>query len=260
MKHVFPIALILLSLFSLSSCSDEVEGQKARLQVSLTDDPADYDAVYIDLKEIKYNVTGEESGWKSIPNIKTGVYNLLELVNDADTLLADFEIPAGRLHQIRLILGEDNHIVVNGVEKPLSTPSALQSGLKLNIQQDLVGGVLYKLLLDFDAARSVVETGNETFNLKPVIRAAFEAQGGSITGAVKPAELHTSVYALRGTDTVASTYTDGTGGFWIKGLPANSYDLHFVPGSDSYNPAVRSSVTVSTGNITTVDTVQLQLK
>lgn len=50
----------------------------------------------------------------------------------------------------------------------LETPSAQQSALKLNIHQPIQEGMLYKLLLDFDVAKSIHKTGNGRCVLKPL--------------------------------------------------------------------------------------------
>ena len=87
----------------MNSCKKNTTSDgKARLQVFLTDDPGDYEAVYIDVDDVQINVTGDDTnGWQSLKGVNAGVYDLLKLVNDEDTILADAEIPSGRLHQIR---------------------------------------------------------------------------------------------------------------------------------------------------------------
>src|SRR5687768_3184429 len=185
MKSNFFPFLFVCSLFTLclGSCSDKDSAEKARLEVRLTDDPAAYDAVLIDIKDVQINVTGDDDkNWQSLAGVKAGIYNLLDLVNDKDTLLVNADIPTGRLHQIRLVLGNNNSIVLNGITTALETPSSMQSGLKLNVQHDVTGGILYKMVLDFDAARSIVAAGNGKFVLKPVIRTVLNAVGGSIKG------------------------------------------------------------------------------
>jgi hypothetical protein len=193
-----------------------------------------------------------------LANVKKGTYDLLKLVNDDDTLLADAELNTGRVEQIRLILGSENYVKLKGQTDSikLTTPSAQQSGLKLNIHQDVKSGVLYKLLLDFDVAKSVHQTGNGKYMLKPVIRTILDAIGGSIKGYVKPNTFQTSVLAIQGSDTVASTYTDN-GNYLIKGLGAGSYDLHFIPTDTSYDNQTKAGIGVTVGNVTTVDTVTL---
>jgi hypothetical protein len=231
---------------------------KARLEVYLTDDPADYDQVVIDIKDVQINVSTDSSEkWQSLSTVKGGSYDLLRLVNDDDTLLANSDIPTGTLHQMRLVLGDNNYVVVNGQNIPLQTPSAQQSGLKLNVQQKITSGILYTITLDFDAAKSIVKTGNDKYILKPVIRTVFNAVGGSIKGFVLPDTVTTAVYALQLPDTVASTFTGSNGGYLLKGIPAGSYTLKFVPNDTTFKEESKAGITVSTGNVTIIDTVHL---
>src|SRR5689334_25292056 len=94
--------MCLLFTYSLSSCSNKDSDEKARLEIRLTDEPAAYDAVYIDIKDVQINVTGDDDkGWQSVPGVPRGVINLLDLVNDKDTLWCKADIPSGNLNQIR---------------------------------------------------------------------------------------------------------------------------------------------------------------
>jgi len=262
MKLVKTPALFFFSfVLILSSCSKEnskTTASKARMQVYLTDDPAIYDAVIIDVKDIKINYSSDTAnGWTSIANQHPGSYDILRLVNGTDTLLADAELEQGRIEQIRLILGPDNFVKVNGQTIRLETPSAQQSGLKLNIHQDVTAGILYKLLLDFDAARSIVKTGNGKYMLKPVIRTSMEATGGSIRGYVLPNTVSTSVFAIQGSDTVAGTNT-ANGSYLLRGLNAGSYYLSFVPADTTYSRQTKTGITVTSGQVTVADTTRLQ--
>lgn len=253
--------LILLFSFSLFfiSCdkNDASANGRARMQVFLTDDPGDYDAVFVDIRDVRINYSSDTaSGWTSLANVRTGSYDLLRLVNDQDTLLADAEINTGRVQQIRLVLGPNNYVIVDGVRHTLETPSAQQSGLKINLHQDANEGVMYKLLLDFDVAKSIHRTGNGKYMLKPSIRAILEAVGGSIRGYVLPNSFPTAVLALQGSDTVASTYT-ANGSYWLRGLNAGSYNLHFLPTDPAYQNQTRTGITVTANQMVTVDTVRL---
>ena len=143
--NVLMCAVLTMSLFSCSDSDDSV--QPARVSIRLVDAPGDYDNVFIDVQDvvIKYSDDGDEE--REIGTINTGVYDLLELTGGASVILADDEIPAGRISQIRLVLGDNNTVVVDGQTFPLSTPSAQQSGLKLNVNQDLEGGIFYEFIL-----------------------------------------------------------------------------------------------------------------
>ena len=258
------LAIAFLSSLVITSCSrennDGGNGNKARLQVALTDDPGDYEAVFIDVEDIKINYSHDpNNGWESLANVHAGEYDVLKLVNDQDTILADAEVGPGTISQIRLVLGDDNFVQIDGQRIRLETPSAQQSGLKLNIHQAVEPGLLYKLLLDFDVAKSIVRTGNGRYILKPTIRTVLEAAGGTIKGNVKPFNFQTAVMVFRAAnDTVASTYSGTTnGGYMVRGLAPGTYSLHFIPTDATYQDTVITGVNVATGAITVVDTTRL---
>jgi hypothetical protein len=267
MKRVYVAVAFLVTSLSLTfiiSCkrNQDVYGNP-RLQVRLVDSPGDYEAVYIDVKDILINLTGDTlNGWQSLAGVNTGTYDLLKLVNDRDTILANAEISSGRLHQIRLVLGTENYVKIEGTSQliKLETPSAQQSGLKLNVQMDIQDGILYKITLDFDAARSIVKTGNNKYMLKPVIRTILNSVGGSLKGVVMPKTFPTVVYAVNGTDTVASTYTATNGGYLIKGLPAGTYKVYYNPSDINYYDSLRNNIAVQFNQVTKVDTTFLRHK
>jgi hypothetical protein len=106
--------------------------------------------------------------------VTDSIYDLLQLQDSANAMLGSLVIPTGTLSQVRLILGSHNTVTVNSVVYPLLLSSQDESGLKLNIHQELSDDATYNLVLDFDAAQSVIDNGNGTYKLKPVITAAFE--------------------------------------------------------------------------------------
>ncbi|HSN08152.1 MAG TPA: DUF4382 domain-containing protein, partial [Hanamia sp.] len=167
--------------------------------------------------------------------------------------------PAGKVSQIRLLLGETNQIVLeDGSTVDLKTPSAQQSGLKLNVDAELQAGIPYALVLDFDAARSIVKAGNSgQYILKPVIRAFAKAAGGGIQGVVLPDSANAQITAISGTDTLGAL-PDASGAYKFWGLPVNNYTLIFAADSTTgYHSDTVNNVAVTAGNITTVDTVRL---
>src|SRR5688572_20109791 len=87
-------------------------------------------------------------------------------------------LPAGRYTQMRVLLAANgnsapfaNSVVPTGSgEVALTTPSAQQSGLKLNVDIDVGPNQIADVVLDFDACKSIVRRGNSGhYNLKPVI-------------------------------------------------------------------------------------------
>jgi hypothetical protein len=260
MKNNISALLIGLTLLGFTSCNKDKDGVgTATLHVRLTDAPGDYEAVYIDVQGVEINVTetsDDKSGWVKLKNIQLGIYDLLKLTNGVDALIASDVIPAGKISQMRLILGQKNSVKIDGKIHGLQTPSALQSGLKLKVNTTLQEGIIYTMLLDFDASRSIVSAGSSgNFNLKPVIRTVLEAKSGAIKGIVMPYQ-HSAVYAIAGNDTVG-TYTNTDGAFLLKGLAAGSYRVVLQPGSDSSTETIEN-VNVTIGTVTNVGTVTIE--
>ena len=224
LKKVMYAAAFSLMVFLIPACSKD-KADKAHLSVRLTDAPANYDAVMVDIKGVE--VTGE-GGTLLTLNTNEGIYNLLDFTNGMDTLIASGGIDAGTISQIRLILGTENSVKVNGVVYHLTTPSAEQSGLKLQIHQKFEPGVSYNVLLDFDASQSIVLQGNGEYKLKPVIRTINSAISGSIKGSISPFSPGTTVVATSG-GVVYSTIANQNGYFMIAGLPAGTYDITVTP-------------------------------
>lgn len=225
MKKIL-FALGVIASFSLNSCkkNDESKTPLTHSQVSfrLTDAPGAYEAVYIDVQGVEVN--HETKGWITLKVDKPGRYNLLDLRNGTDALLCTSDIPVGRINQVRLILGSANSVQVKGKEYPLDAPSAEQSGLKLNLNQELTADASYSFWLDFDAGKSVVETGSGSYKLKPLLRAYTQATNGKIKGSVAVLYPGTILYAINGTDTF-STYPNSDGSFLFCGLPEAAYTL-----------------------------------
>lgn len=251
-KHLTLFSILLVFSLLVQSCVKNDGVGEAWLQIRLTDAPALYDAVNIEILAVE--ITGTGSGTTTI-NTNSGIYNLLDFTGGIDTLIASSGLAAGKLQQVRLILGTNNSVVLNGVSYPLSTPSAMQSGLKLQVHKQLVAGVSYALLLDFDAAQSVVELGNGQFALKPVIRVVDEAINGSISAVVVPNGSQSMATAL-GLGLAFSSYTDSTGFFIISGVPAGSYDLVINP-QPPLQPDTISGVVVVNGQLTDLGQIVL---
>ena len=247
-KILLPILTVVFCAFLFSACNDDDEKTgTSYLAIHLTDTVAPYDSVIIDVQGVEVKTNGSTV----LLNVNPGHYNLLDFTNGKDTLIAFATIPSGKVSQIRLLLGSDNYIIVDGVRHDLATPSAQQSGLKLNVHYDLVGGVDYILLLDFDAGRSIVTTGNGGYSLKPVIRVVTLAASGSITGAVQPsAALPALATAMNATDTM-SAFTDSNGHFLIHGVPAGTYTVVVEP-QLPYGPDTVYNVGVTVGQLTDI--------
>jgi hypothetical protein len=147
-------------------------------------------------------------------------------------------------------------LVEDGQIEVLRTPSAQQSGLKLQINETFEPGVAYTILLDFDASRSVVKAGNSgNYNLKPVIRTIVSAASGAIAGSVVPSNEKALVQAIKGADTLG-TYTATDGKFLLKGVPAGLWKVEISNALEQ--DKTLENVQVTLGNTTNVGAVTLE--
>ncbi len=149
------------------SCKKE-SGGHSTLNVRLTDAPADYQEVNIDLEKIHVKLSGDSASWVELDAI-AGIYNLLGLQNGVDTLIGTELLPSEVVKEIRLVLGSDNTIKVNGTVYPLVIPSGSESGLKIKVNKKLEASI-ETLIIDFDAALSIHEEGTGDYKLKPVLK------------------------------------------------------------------------------------------
>lgn len=152
----------------LIACSKENTSTNTTLKIKLTDAPVNADEVNVDIQQVRVNFRNDSSGWVNLNTI-AGVYDLLGLQNGVDTLLATGTIPSNSIKEIRFVLGASNSIKVNGIVYPLTIPSGSESGLKIKVDKQLTSPV-DSLLIDFDAALSIHQTGNGDYHLKPVLK------------------------------------------------------------------------------------------
>ncbi len=251
----FIIALAMIITLIQACKKDPTAGstQYSKVKMFLTDSTGPYQEVNVEIRQVEIHSTG--GGWQTKSILNPGIYNLLNYSNGLDTLILNDSLPVGTISQIRLILGTNNTVKVGGFTYQLSTPSAEQSGLKLQIHKDILVGITYAITLDFDAAKSIVKTGNGTYILKPVIRTITkEVNVGGIKGTVAPPMI-TPVFAIMGTDTTGG-FTNANGAFLIQGLTPGTYRVLITPPAPYHDTTITNVVVVG-GQIKDTGTTNL---
>jgi len=212
------------------------------LRLALTDAPAcGYDHVYVTVQKVRVHKSASagdnEAGWSEVALAPVQRVDLLSLTNGVLADLGQTPLPAGRYTQMRLVLAANdagnpmaNAIVPGGgSETALTTPSAAQSGLKMNVGIDVAANQVADFVLDFDACKSFVRLGNSNrFLLKPVIRVVPRVTTGMrVVGYVAPALAvgTTTVSVQSNGKVVKSTPPDSTGKFTLYPVDVGTYDL-----------------------------------
>lgn len=228
--------------------------------VRMTDGPGPYDEVNIVIDSVRVHASSSDtlSGWYTIFRGHAR-YNLLAYINGKDTVIAGGAIPSGVYSQLRVYLGSGSTVMTGGSTYPLDVPSGLQSGLKFNIQANIVSGTKYELALDFDADRSIVRTGSGRYLMNPVVKVVVTALSGSLTGQVVPDTVGATVLAITDTDTV-TTFTDASGRFTFKYLDPGLYLVRCIPADTTYRIKDLPNEEVVAGQTTDIGAAILQLQ
>lgn len=274
-------ATALSGLGLLSACggggSDAGTLTYGTLGVYMTDAPAcGFDNVYVTVDKVRaHKSEGAEEGaegWVDIPvELDNPKVDLLTLTNGLLAKLGDVELPTGTYNQLRLVLkpnnGTDplaNSVVPSGSnETALVTPSAMQSGIKLNGSFTVEEGATTELALDFDACKSIVKRGNGSYGLKPVVTMVATTTGGeqtsgAISGVLDPAITGNPVVSAQVDGVVVkSTVPNANGEFSLSPLAAGSYTV--VVTADGHASDVIDAVPVTAGSDTALATTATPL-
>lgn len=179
-KHkVFPVLGIAIGISAIiTGCKkdNDTTPSTGAMEVKMTDAPGDFLEVNVDVKQIRFRYSGNDSndgsGWMDLPT-QQGIYNLLSLQNGITETIADTNIiPTGRVSQIRLILGDSNTVMRNdSTVYPLFIPSAYTSGLKIQTNAEILADQKTIITIDFDAGLSIKEDQSSGgYRLEPVVK------------------------------------------------------------------------------------------
>jgi len=250
--------LLIIAILAVMVACDKNEDPKENpvFTVKLTDAPAGYDAVNVEILSMEANMG---SGWVEYPVVDPGVYNLLDFTNGNTLLLiGNTTVEPGVMTELRLILGTNNSVVIDNISYELKTPSGQTSGYKIKMdQQPLEPGGVYRLVLDFDVSESVHPTGNDKYMLKPVIRGYLETAVGGITGAIVPPVGAYYVEAVNSTDTSGTLINNVTGEFLISTAMPGTYNVTFYA-NPGFTDKTIGGVTVTAGNITQMGAITIE--
>lgn len=238
----------LLSLLVLAACGGSDEPANGTMRLSMTDTPAcGYDHIYVTVLGAKVHrsatAVDSDTGWYNftVPGLPKRI-DLLALNNGVLEELGQTPLPAGSYTQLRLLLAANgnqapyaNAVVVSGSagvpaeERMLTTPSAQQSGLKLNVNLVVASNQLADFVLDFNACKSVVVAGNSGKVLLKPVMAVFPrvSTGMAVDGYVGNWTARTAVSLQLNGSVVRSTVPDANGYFVLPYLPSvgNGFDL-----------------------------------
>ncbi len=272
-------ALLFTSLALLAGCGGgdgDSSSSTGTLSVAMTDAPAcGYDNVFVTVEKVRVHKSGDaeetDEGWHEIVLDPAKRIDLLELTNGVLAELGQTDLPAGTYTQMRLVLADNettpmaNAVVLSGSqgeEVELTTPSGQQTGLKMNLDVTVEPDKVARVVIDFDACKSVVKAGaSGKYLLKPVLSVftIITDMGQSIIGYLNTATLGatTTVSAQIDGKVVKATPPDANGKFVLYPVTPGTYDL--VITSTGKATAVMTGVPVVTTKNTDVGSATVRI-
>lgn len=293
MKHLRKLisALILVFVFVIiyTSCRKESgssasipQGQQ-RVSIRLSDNPVDFDAVNVDIQSVivqvipdsclnRYHDDMDHDGnddhdhnrpsrcsvWDTL-SINPGVYNLLNLANGTDTILANGLTVSGKITKIRLVLGDNNSVVIDSVSYPLTLwNNDHEVTLALRGEDvDQISANDLQFWLDFDAAHSIVRIRDNQFVLRPFLRVWLPAHAATVKGYVLPDSAQSVVAAVFNGDTLVAFPRHHDGFFKIRGITNTSTDVFINATANNYQDTTITGVQLQIGKETDLGTIHL---
>lgn len=232
------------------------------LSISMTDAPAcGYDQVNVTVQKVRVNASASandnDAGWTDIVLNPARRIDLLTLSNGVLTSLGQTPLPSGHYSQLRLVLApnDSSHPLANSVipsgasEVPLTVPSGVQSGIKLNADITIAANQVADFVLDFNACKSVVVAGaSGNYLLKPVIAVTPNYASG-VQGYVDTSVANGSTWVTlqQGGVVIKATAPDTSGHFVLQPVAPGTYD--FVITAPNRASTVITGVPVTSGTV-----------
>lgn len=277
---VFAVSFVMTACNKNSSVDTTVAANQQHLSLYLTDGPGLFDKVLIEIKSVKvlvdtskdtrhhdnddWDKVGENQKddsslvWKDL-NIKAGIYDIMNLRNGIDTVLAATAIPKGFIRLIKIEIGTQNSLVKNGITYPVRLPANVPNYVLIKLkghecEEYLPGKV--RLWLDFDVNRSIIQGSNNEFILRPVFHFYVVSATGSIAGRVLPKEGYSVITVYNAKDT-AYALPNNEGYFKLRGLKDGTYSVFFNV-SNGYIDTTINNVVVKAPKETSVGVITLR--
>lgn len=273
------LLMVGLALGGLWGCGSASNGQ---LSLALADAATDqYNAVYVTVDKIQVHASDmSENSWETLFTPQR-TYNLLALTNGVRESLGIVSLAAGHYTQMRLVLGNSpddginilsqahpyaNYVIdADNAYHELKVPSGSQTGVKIVQGFDVNDSETTELILDFNAAASVVIAGSSgNYLLKPTIKILattdYAILSGTITNATDDSTVSGALVTAQTFDATAAdardqvivesgTVSDDAGAYALFLMPT-SYNI--VAYKTGFSPSA-SAVTLAAGTTSTLD-------
>jgi Domain of unknown function (DUF4382) len=265
-----------------SNSNPNIPKGQSQVSMYMMDGPVNYYKVLIDIRQVTVeidtattqNAADEDDQWdanycgfhrtasnKSVIwdtlNITPGVYNLLDLRNGTDTLLASGLYPTGKILKIQITLGSDNTVYTDSTTYyPLEVfgPNAY---FTINVQRTNVQDVTnneFKLWLDFNLEKSIF-FWDGAFLLQPYFTVFNDMVSAKVQGTVLPPGAGALVMGINGADTIYAI-PFWSGQYQFRNVAVGNWSFTFK-GMNGYQDTTIGSIAVDSMKTVTLPTITL---
>jgi len=265
-----------------SNSNPNIPKGQSQVSIYMMDGPQNFYKVLVDIRQVaveidtatKQNDSDRDDHWddnywgwhrdaqhKSVIwdtlSISPGVYNLLDLRNGTDTLLASGLTTTGKILKIRITLGHDNTVYTDSsTSYPLEvfgpSPSFNINVARTNVQD--VSNNQFKLWLDFNLNRSIFFWSG-TYYLSPFIVVFNDMTAAKVQGKVLPEHAGALVEGIMGTDTIYAIPWD-EGNYQFRNVSPGTWSFTFK-GRNGYNDTTINNIKVDSMRTVNLPTITL---
>lgn len=277
------LGLFILMAIVFNACQKDVATENTsglqKVMVYLNDDPSlNFTKVLVDIRYVEVKIDSshgshhdhdadddhdddhhghDDFGYWDTLAVAPGIYDLLQLRNGVDTLLATGFVGHGRITKLRFTLGDNNEVWTDSTTaEPLGicdNRHYIYAKLPTNSIDTLPGGQAI-IRIDFNVERSIKKIAGH-YCLLPVLKPYCHSRSGGIEGKIYPSDAVVLIKAYSSTDT-AYAIPWHHGEFKIRGLNEGTYTVLYDALSP-YQDTTISNVQVYRGRDTELPDVTL---
>ncbi|MHB1276879.1 MAG: DUF4382 domain-containing protein [Bacteroidia bacterium] len=270
MKTKMLLAAMVGGILLFSACEKEPvmndqEPKKGSMDIKMTDAPANYDVLLLAVS--KAEVYHEGNGWVELA-ANGEAFNVLELNNGQNKKIAQSTtLDAGVYTKVRLQFKNEVYLSTMASVGMFGTQSAGtfvlawqgSNTVEIEIDEQLTAGGHAEVMLDFDAAKSVLEDAGNYY-IRPVIRYVKNYDTG-IDGQLEGSAQ--GMVIVNNGEMEASVTFSSNGAFKLSGLNTGAYQVRIdylaqVNGDLEYRQKTINGVIVSDGQITHMGMISLE--
>lgn len=267
-KTNFILFAFLICIFSCTT--EDLNRSNGLVNIFIIGSQGEFDEIWLEVLGAEVKTTGGRGTDNTIPvflpNTQTDKrVNVAALTANSQFLVGRAELSEGSILEIKLLLGDDNFVIIGNQRFPLAFNSEEAKEPNLLVNYAIRGGISHDIFLDFDAFRSFQISGElePQVTLEPEIRSFLSLNTGRASGSISPANQRVAIVTVDENDILLSTTSSQapSGNFSLRGLEAGKlYRTFIIPFNQAYLPDTLDSVRVNVIQNRQLGTVNLRLR